>query len=275
VEVTKPESDLDIRIRSLEEKLDNLRLSYTEQHPDIVAIVPMIAQLKARKEAEERLLRQQEEADAKLQGSSSVSTAKVVNDPVYQQLTISLTEADANVAAKRTRAAEFSRRFAELQAGASAMPKIEADYTQLTRDYDVNKARYDELLKRRESAEITGDMESSDAALGFRVIDPPRVPHSPIFPNRPWLMTVVLLAALASGLGVAWLTSELRPTINDERRLRELTGLTVLGTVAMVPTDAQKARRWRGLAGLVLSALSLLSAYVALMAMLVLTMSRA
>jgi polysaccharide chain length determinant protein (PEP-CTERM system associated) len=193
---------------------------------------------------------------------------------VYQQLTISLTEADANVAVLRTRVAEYSKRYAELQAGASAMPKIEAEYTQLTRDYDVTKARYDELLQRRESAEITGDMEASDAALGFRVVDPPSVPLYPITPNRPQSVTMVLLAAVLGGMGVAWLFSQMRPTINDERQLRELSGLPVIGTVAMAWTESQKARRTRGFVGLVLSGLSLVSAYMAIMTMLLVTMSR-
>jgi polysaccharide chain length determinant protein (PEP-CTERM system associated) len=267
------DTELDVRIRALEERLDTLRLSYTEQHPDIVAIVPMIAQLKERREAERKLLREQQEAEAKLRGPD----ARVAQptDPAYLQLAASLTTAEADVAAKKTRVAEYARRYADLQAAANAVPQIEAEYTQLTRDYDVNKARYDELLKRRESAQITGDMEVTDAAMGFRVIDPPQVPLAPVAPDRPSLMTMVLLAALLAGIGIAFLIGQMRPTINDERRLREVSGLAVLGTVAMAWTEAQKKRRARWLGAFVLSFLSLLSAYAAIMAMLMLTVSRA
>jgi polysaccharide chain length determinant protein (PEP-CTERM system associated) len=198
-----------------------------------------------------------------------------MTDPAYLQLAASLTTAEADVAAKKTRVAEYTRRYAELQAAANAVPQIEAEYTQLTRDYDVNKARYDELLRRRESAEITGDMEVTDAAMGFRVIDPPQLPLAPVAPNRPFLMTMVLFAALGSGLGIAFLISQLKPTIYDERRLREVTGLAVLGTVTMSWTEAQRKRRARWLGAFVLSFLSLISAYVAIMAMLILTVSRA
>jgi len=155
------------------------------------------------------------------------------------------------------------------------MPQVEAEYTQLTRDYEVNKTRYDELLKRRESAQISGAMEASDAAMGFRIIDPPRVPLVPSAPNRRLLMTAVLFAALGGGLGLALLISQIRPTINDERRLREVTGLQVFGTVVMAWTEAQRARRIWGLVGLVISFASLLSAYAAIMAALVLTGARA
>lgn len=255
------EAEIDARIRALEQKLDGLRLSYTEQHPDIVAIVPIIARL-----------REQKEAEAKLMGP--LPSAVQAKGPVYQQLTVSLTTAEANVAAMNTRVAEYSKRYAALQADANAVPLVEAEYTQLTRDYEVNKTRYDELLKRRESAQISGDMEASDAAMAFRVIDPPQVPSVPKAPNRQLLMTMVLLAALGGGLGIAYLINQVRPTINDERRLREVSGLPVLGTVVMAWTDAQKARRSRGLIALLISFASLLSAYAAIMAVLVLTVSR-
>jgi polysaccharide chain length determinant protein (PEP-CTERM system associated) len=268
----RPESEIDARIRALEQKLDNLRLSYTEQHPDIVAIVPMIAQLKERRDAEAKLWREQKEAEAKLRGGRpGIATPA---DPVNQQLAVSLAKADADVAAMRTRVAEFGRRYAELQAAANALPQIEAEFTQLTRDYEVNKARYDELLNRRASAQMSGDLESSDAAMGFRVIDPPRLPVTPKSPNRPRLMTMVLLAALGAGVGVAFLMTQIKPTFNDERRLSEATGLQVLGTVVMAWTDAQKAGRVRDVVGLTLSFVSLLSAYAAIMAMLMLTVSR-
>ena len=268
-EGANPEPEIDARIRALGQKLDALRTNYTEQHPDIVAIVRIIDQLKQQKEAEAK----QKEAEAKLKGP--LPRAAQARDPIYQQLTVSLTTAEANVAALKTRVAEYNQRYAELQAAANAMPQVEAEYTQLTRDYEVNKTRYDELLKRRESAQISGAMEASDAAMGFRIIDPPRVPLVPSAPNRRLLMTAVLFAALGGGLGLALLISQIRPTINDERRLREVTGLQVFGSVVMAWTEAQRERRIWGLVGLVISFASLLSAYAAIMAALVLTGARA
>ena len=252
-------SELDARIRALEQKLDGLRLIYTEQHPDIVAIVRIIAQLKEQKAVEDKM---EKPPSAARQG------------PVYQQLTVALASAEANVAAMRARVTEYDFRYNELQAVADALPQIEAEHAQLTRDYEVIKSRYDKLLERRESAQISGDVEASNAVLGFRVIDPPRVPQTPSAPNRPRLMSLVLLAAVGGGLGIAFLLSQLRPTFGDERRLREVSGMQVLGTIAMEWTDEQSRRRTRGLFAFVLSFLSLISAYAAIMASLMMTVSR-
>jgi polysaccharide chain length determinant protein (PEP-CTERM system associated) len=258
--VTRADSAIDARIRALEQTLDSLRLNYTEQHPDVVATVRIIGQLREQKEAEEKIAKPGPSAP---QGSA------------YQQLTVALASAEANVAAMKARADEYAIRHNELQAAANAQPQVEAEYKQLTRDYEVIKVRYDRLLERRESARISGDVEASDVVMGFRVIDPPQVPLGLKQPNRLRLMTMVLLAALGSGLGFAFLLSQMRPTIDDERSLRDVSGLHVLGTVAMAWNAKQKRRRTQGLFALLLSLLSLLSAYLAVMAPLILTVSRA
>ncbi len=254
-----PISEIDGRIQALEQKLDGLRLTYTEQHPDIVAMVRIIAQLKEQKAAETSL---EKPAPRATQG------------PVYEQLTVSLAAAEAKVAAMKTRVEEYGVRHSELQAAANALPQVEAEFKQLTRDYEVIKSRYDKLLERREAAQISGDVEASDVVLGYRVIDPPQVPLAPSAPNRPQLMSLVLLAALGGGLGFAFLLSQIKTTFNDERRLREASGLQVLGTIAMAWTEKQKRRRARGLFALLLSFLSLLSAYGAIMVSLLMTTSR-
>jgi polysaccharide chain length determinant protein (PEP-CTERM system associated) len=254
-------SEIDARIQALEQKLDGLRLNYTDQHPDIVAMMRIIAQLKEQKKAQPTLRK------------PSPRTAQA-QDPVYQQLTVSLATAESNVAAMKARVAEYGRRHNELKAAANAVPQVDAEFTQLTRDYEVTKKNYENLLSRRESAQISGDMEMRASTTDFRVIDPPQVPSVPKAPNRRLLMSLVLLAALGGGLGAAFLISQIRPTFNDERRLREVSGLQVLGTVAMAWTDAQKARRTRGLLALLISFASLLSAYAAIMVAFVLTASR-
>ena len=86
---------------------------------------------------------------------------------MYEQLTVSLASAEANVAAMKARVEEYGVRYNELQAAANALPQVEAEYKQLTRDYEVIKARYDKLLERRESAQISGDVEASDVVMGF------------------------------------------------------------------------------------------------------------
>ena len=260
LEVATP--DLDDPIKDLQKKLDGLRLTYTEQHPDIVSIVRMLDQLKDQKQRE-----------AKLKKPSPAPTQ--TQNPVFLQLSVSLAEAEATVASAKARVAEYDRRVRELKAAANAIPQIEAEYTQLTRNYEVTKKNYELLLSRLESAQISGDMESKSRVMDFRVVDPPQVPSVPTWPNRPLLMSIVLLVALAAGAGFAFVMSQIRPTFTSERRLKEISGLPVFGTIVMAWTPGQLAKRKKGLMALLLTFLSLLSAYAAIMASILLTVARA
>jgi polysaccharide chain length determinant protein (PEP-CTERM system associated) len=254
--------EIDARIRELEKQLDGLRLRYTEKHPDIIATTRMIEQL-----------REQKKKETKLKKPAATVRTQVQN-PIVQQLSIALAEAEANVASRKARVAEYEKRYETLKAAAHSIPQMDAEFTQLTRDYEVTKKNYGNLLARRESAQISGDMEATTKVMDFRVIDPPQVPSLPYAPNRPLLMSVVLLAALAGGVGIAFLMSQLRPRLRSERRLREVSGLPVFGTVIMAWTEAQIARRKRAFIAFLLSILSLLSAYAAIMATLLLTAAR-
>ena len=254
--------ELDARIQEMLKKLDSLRLTYTELHPDIVALTRSIAQLKEQKQREAKLRK-------------PAPNVAQTQTPFYQQMGMALASAESNVAAMKARVQEYERRYAAVKATANSIPQTEAEYTQLTRDYEVTKKNYESLLSRRESAQISGDMEANASTMNFRVIDPPQVPSVSNWPNRPLLISGVLLAALGAGLALAFLMSQLRPTMNDERRLREISGLPVLGTVVMSWTEAQKKQRKKGLVALAISFGSLVSAYAALMAVLMLTAARA
>lgn len=254
--------ELDARIQDFQKQLDNLQLRYTETHPDIVAIHRSIKQLKDQK-AQEAKNRKPPPPGAPPQ------------NPVIQQLTVALATAEANVASMSARVAEYQRRFDALRAAANRIPQVDAEYTQLTRDYDVNKKNYESLLARRESAAITGDMEANNNVMNFRVIDPPQVPSSPSAPNRPALVSGVLVGALAAGVLFAFLMSQIRPTIGDERKLRLVSGLPVFGTVVMAWSKAQMRRRKRGLIMLMASFVGLLSVYAAILGMLLFSAARA
>jgi polysaccharide chain length determinant protein (PEP-CTERM system associated) len=241
--------ELDARIQEQQRRLDQLRLVYTEQHPDVVATKRLIEKLE-----------QQKLAEAKNRKPTAASAGSVVN-PYYQQLAISLSEAEANVASLRARVNELAARHAQLKHAVNMVPEVEAQLTQLTRDYEVNKANYEALLKRRESAEISEQMEAKTEVIDFRVVDPPRVPSKPVFPNRPLLVSLVLLLALGAGVAVAFLISQIIPVIPDRTALREVAPYPILGSVSMVWNPAQKRQRRRGLAAFAASVAGLVGAY--------------
>jgi hypothetical protein len=117
-------------------------------------------------------------------------------------------------------------------------PQIEAEAAQLNRDYAINKKNYEDLVARRQSAAMSGDLDSASGVADFRLIDPPRVSPKPVSPNRLLLLPVAFLAALGAGLFTAFAASQLRPVYERVSELRQKVNLPVLGTVSLVLSDA-------------------------------------
>lgn len=261
--VTTPE--IDDRILALNKHMDALLLQYTEQHPDIISAKRLIKQLEERKKEEVRKLEAQQREEA-LRSQQSGEPRQSFN-PMQQQLSVALTEAEARVAALRARVEEYTARFNRIHAMSNAVPEVEAALAQLNRDYQVNKANYEKLLERREAAKMSGEMRATTELMTFRIIDPPTDPQTASGPNRQLLYSVALLAALAGGIGVAFLMSQINPTFHSQSSLRETTGRPILGSVAMIWTTQAIAKRRRSLYAFCFSLLLLLGLYGTLMAM--------
>jgi polysaccharide chain length determinant protein (PEP-CTERM system associated) len=245
--------ELDGRITTINKNLDQLRMQYTEAHPDIVANKRLLADLQARKKEE-----------AKKRKRSSDPGASY--SPMLQQLNVQLSVAEARVASLKARVDTYAGRVAQMRSQITSAPEVEAQLAQLNRDYQVNRDNYQKLVERRESAKLSGDLSSATDMLTFRVIDPPTAPSTPTGPNRPRLFSIVFAAALAAGLATAFLMSQVRPTFLSQSALREVSGFPILGTVSMNWTDQQKVRRKRRLWALGASVLMLFGVYGGVMA---------
>jgi len=226
--------EIDGRVDALEKNLDGLLQRYTEAHPDVIGTRRIIEQLKEQKKVEVAARR-----------NEGGGYGDVNSNPVYQQMKLALADAAANVASLRARVAEFEGRQARLQESAKLLPQVEAELAQLNRDYEINKKNYETLVSRRESANMSVEMESSSGMAEFRLIDPPSVPLKPSAPNRVLLMPLGGAAALLFGLAFTFLLSQMRPTFLDGRSLREVSGLPLLGTVGATADPVRKRRRQR------------------------------
>jgi hypothetical protein len=151
---------------------------------------------------------------------------------------MALVEAEANVASIRAQVAEYEARFNQARANTQRVPEIEAELAALNRDYEIQKRNYEQLVSRRESVQLAGQLDSTSAVVDFRIIDPPRVSPKPVAPNRLLLLPAVLAGALALGALASFLVSQMLPTVHDGRNLREVSGRPVLGSVGLLPSPA-------------------------------------
>lgn len=224
-------SPIDGQIARYRAQLDQLLLQYTEKHPQVQSIKQTIAQLEAEKRSGAKISGSVAPPGAEM-GPDQALVRSLDTNPVYQNLRMALSQADADLAELRGKLAAQQALVADLRSRVDSIPEIEAELARLNRDYEVNKEQYDTLLKRLESAKISQQADQNTDNVKFRIIEPPTVPVKPSGPNRPMLDTMVLFAALAAGIGVAVLMGQLHPTFTNRETLQRLAGVPVLGAIS-------------------------------------------
>ncbi len=229
---------IDSRLATLRAELDTLGRRFTDEHPDVIATKRNIESLEAQRREEVAAMRRAAAS------SKSPADAGAVRNPLFQQLKLNLAETEANVASLRARLSSYEAQYAQLKNAARLVPQVEAEYTQLNRDYEIQKRVYETLLARKQSATI-GEGVQDFGGTQFRVIDPPRVNPGPVPPTRTMLLGLAFAAALGAGLLAALIASQVMATVHDARTLREFTKRPILGMVTMLQTEALSRLRRR------------------------------
>jgi polysaccharide chain length determinant protein (PEP-CTERM system associated) len=228
------------RIQQAQAKLDELLLKFTDQHPDVIAARATLDELKKRRVAELASLRR---GDA-----SAVASSGAGSNPVYQTIQLELNKENVEIAALRREFAQHQSTVAELRQRLNSAPQVEAEFQQLNRDYDVNKAQYTALLESYQKARL-GERADNAGSVRFEVVLPPTAPVTPISPKRATLLAGVWLFAMAVGAGIAYALHLVKPILSSVRAVNEMTSFPVLGVVSVAfPSKAESEFRtdvWR------------------------------
>jgi polysaccharide chain length determinant protein (PEP-CTERM system associated) len=242
--------ELDSRIDPVKRNLDVLLQRYTEQHPDVINARRLLKELEEQK--------RKEIAELQRQAQANPNESLVTTNPALVELSRVAAAAEVQASSLRARVAEFESRMVRAQQQLKLAPQMEAEQSQLNRDYEIHRKNYDDLVTRRESITMSGELESTSSLADFRIIDPPRADPKPVAPNRLLLMPLSLLAALAGGLGIAFVMTQVRPVFFDAATLRGAAELPILGVVSVVRNAVVERRERRSLKRFLASVLALL-----------------
>ena len=204
---------------------------YTDHHPDVVALNGQLAAAQAAARGEP------------LTGGAGGGAP----NPTYLSLQSVRADREAQVASLRMRRSQLASDLDQLNAKLALDPSVAAEQGEVERKHQVLKDQYDQLFAQREQLRLRGQAQSEAAPVRFSVIDPPRAPSAPAAPNRFLLLTGVLVAGIAAGIGAALAMGQLRQTFPTGQRLVRASGMTVIGSIGEVVTRAQADERRRRL----------------------------
>jgi len=245
----------DDRIRSLEEELDRLTLRFTDAHPDVVETRALLSSLEQSRE---------KEIEAFLSNEEDGNNAPL--SELNREIKLEASRLESQIASLRVKETDLQRKISELESKVDLIPQIEAESSALNRDYDVTKRKYEELLSRKESADLSRRADVSAEDLQFRIIEPPLLPKRPSGPNRLIFYTAVLILGFGSGIGIAFLISQLNPILIRPKQLLNVSDYPIWGTVTHLNIEQINKTNRNRLLVFLLSSGTILAMYGALVA---------
>ncbi|MGQ3102141.1 MAG: XrtA system polysaccharide chain length determinant [Sphingopyxis solisilvae] len=220
----------------------------TDAHPDVVALKSQIASLKAI-------------ADGEGNGGGGGNA----QNPAYASLAAMRAERQATVSALNARKAQLAGDIARITSQQIQNPGIAAEYDRINGEYTAFKAQYDKLLAQREQVRLRGDVQTETDAIKVELLDPPTKPTSPAAPNRPLFLTLVLLAGIGGGIGVAFGLGQVRTSYATAAKLERASGLPVIGSITEVVTPERHVERRKRLVWLASGGGALVGLYALLL----------
>lgn len=252
-------SQLRTRLIELQAERDRLLLTNTEKHPDVVRVQYQIRDL------EEQLERESQRPPSPNAQSSAQSPGDpggpAAYNPLYAELRSKLAEARRRSAATAARVATASALLAQEIARSGRIAASESMLAELTRDYEVNRDLYQDLLKRRENARVSMNLDAEHRGLSFRIQEPAAMPLRPSGLRLIHVAGAGLAAAVLAPMLLLFGLLKMDPRVRSPAQIERAAALPVLGSVPALSSGPRRARSLRRAALASLLFLSVPAAY--------------
>jgi polysaccharide chain length determinant protein (PEP-CTERM system associated) len=158
--------EVKLRKQTLVAQLEKLLLSYEEGYPDIISIRAQIAELDA--------------AVQKLQSAGEVYTdTQKTENPLYEELRKQLANSDVDLRSQKRRMQSLIALQEQEYERQQRVAANQAQFSELTRDYDVIRKTYEEMLQKKESARLSMTLDIEGQGVSYRIQEPATFPLKP------------------------------------------------------------------------------------------------
>lgn len=220
------------RIREKEMLLDELRLQYLDTYPDIVVLKEQIAQLR----------RQRDRAAQRGELNQAVSEGEQLVNPLYQDISAEVAKTRADIRTQESRINSLENLIAEQEQRMERIQENKAQYSELTRDMEVNEQIYNDLLKRREKARVSMHLDIEGQGLNFRMAETAQYPLGPAGLQFKQFASAGLLLGALFPFGLAAGMLQIDPRVRARKQLEDSIGLPVLAEIPQVRTPYEKRK---------------------------------
>ena len=215
----------------LQNQLTELQARYTPEYPDVIKLKNQIEEVK-------RQLAAAPKSNTPANGTSPTSASE---PPQIQQLRAKLRQDEISITDLTHRQSQIQEQIRQLQGRVQSSPVVEQQFKELTRNYQTALDFYNDLLKKRQSAGVAGDLENEQQSEQFRVYDPPSLPDEPSFPKTIPFVAGGSAGGLGVGLALLYLIALKDKSLYNERDVELALKLPVLVSVPTLDVAAIRA----------------------------------
>jgi polysaccharide chain length determinant protein (PEP-CTERM system associated) len=274
VEVSEPEraknerlQEYDREIRKLEDSISVLRESVTEKHPDLIQVRQRLATVKKERDAlfKEESAKKSDGATRKVLDPQAVRLAQE-HDGNIKRYQAQIEAKNLEIESLNREAREVSQQVKSLNERVQGIPLSEKEYSELIRERDVAKERFQEANLKHNRMQSGEEIETRKLGETLEQLDSPLLPQSPSEPKRPLIIGIGVALGLFIGLVTAG-ARELKDTsLKNLKDVRAYTKMTILGSIPLLENDLVVRRRrriaWLGWTVGVILGIALMSASV-------------
>jgi uncharacterized protein involved in exopolysaccharide biosynthesis len=227
-------SELALRLQRVQADYGETLKKYSPDHPDVKRLARQVDSLQA------ELAKAGRSAPAVASGASP-------DNPAYIQLKARLDATAGDIASLQSQRATLKAKIANLEQRITSAPETEREYRGLARDYEIAQRKYQEVLAKKQEAELANNLESKQRGERFSLIEPPMIPEQPAKPNRMMIGLLGLFLSLGAGVGAGALLESIDSRIYGRAGVVRLLGVPPLAVIPVLDTEEtenKKRSRW-------------------------------
>jgi polysaccharide chain length determinant protein (PEP-CTERM system associated) len=238
---------LDRQILALDTAIAGMRQQYSDSHPDVRRARSQLASLRTSREG---LMKEEEKASAaqaqtpRLPNPSETREQRQIQTEIARvQSLIETKDMEAENLAKEQ--ARINKTIKVYQERIESSPLGEREYALMTRDYNLAKQQYEELVLKSTQSSMATDLETRKQGETLEVLEQASLPQTPTEPNRLMIIAAGSVIGLMLGLFLAGGREMNDTSLKNLKDVRAYTGLPVLGSVPLVENDLLVQRKRR------------------------------
>jgi polysaccharide chain length determinant protein (PEP-CTERM system associated) len=211
----------DERVLQLQRELERLRTMFTEEHPDVIRV-------------RDDLQRATNDSAAMARDDEALRAKRERLDVVRRRIAAATSSSPP---AAHGPAAPEGRMDPELRSVGQ-----DSTLTELMRRYEATREVYQDLLKRRENARVSMELEIQNRGLSLRIQEPAELPHTPTSARLMKTAGTGLVLAVLAPLGLLFALLQLDPRMRTARSI-ESAGVPLLVSIPYTARSSHGTRR--------------------------------